>query len=161
MMGVTFGMARYAYGLTLPAIRSALDVPEVVLGLIGSGTFGGFLLSLLAAPPLARWKGARAPTTVGGVSATVGSALVAAAPAPSVLALGGFIAGSAAGWVWASYSGIVAAVAAPRQQPRLLARITTGAAAGLVVVGVLALVVASWRLTWAGIALARPPRRLL
>ncbi len=153
-MGVTFGMARYAYGLTLPAIRSALDVPELILGLIGSGTFGGFLLSLLTAPSLARWKGPRAPTTVGGASAAVGCALVAVAPSPSVLALGALVAGSAAGWVWASYSTIVAAVAAPRQRPRLLAGITTGAAAGLVAMGVLALVVDSWRWIWAGIALA-------
>ena len=153
MMCVAFGMARYAFGLTLPAIRSELEVPEVVLGLIGSGSFGGFLFALLAAPPVARWKGPRAPITIGGVSATVGCVLVTVAPVPSVLALGALIAGSAAGWVWASYSTIVAAVAAPRHRPRLLARITTGAAAGLVVVGVLALVVDSWRATWAGIAL--------
>ncbi|MCD2198175.1 MFS transporter [Actinomycetospora endophytica] len=154
VMGVTFGMARYVYGLTLPAIRSALDVSEPVLGLIGSGTFAGFLLSLLTAPSLARRKGPRASTTLGGVSAAVGCALVAVAPSPGVLALGALVAGSAAGWVWASYSTIVAAVAAPRQRPRLLAGITTGAAAGLVVVGVIALVVDSWRWTWAVIAVA-------
>lgn len=154
VMGVAFGMARYAYGLTLPAIRAALDVPELVLGLIGSSTFGGFLLSLLITPSLARWKGPRAPTTIGGVSAAVGCALVAVAPAPGVLALGALIAGSAAGWVWAPYSTIVAAVADPLQRPRLLAGIATGAAAGLVAVGALALVVESWRWLWAGIALA-------
>ncbi len=154
LMGVTFGMARYAFGLTLPAVRTALDVPELVLGLIGSGTFAGFLLSLLAAPSLARWRGPRAPTTVGGTSAAVGCGLVAVAPSPGVLALGALVAGSAAGWVWASYSTIVAAVAEPPQRPRLLAGITTGAAAGLVVVGGLALVVDSWRWLWAGIALA-------
>ena len=154
VMAVTFGMARYAYGLTLPVIRSELDLPELVLGLIGSGTFGGFLLSLLIAPSLARWKGPRAPTTVGGVSAALGCALVAVAPAPGVLALGALIAGSAAGWVWASYSTIVAAVADPLQRPRLLAGIATGAAVGLVAVGVLALVVDSWRWLWAGIAMA-------
>ena len=154
MMCVAFGMARYAFGLTLPAIRSELDLPDVVLGLIASGSFAGFLGSLLAAPLVAGWKGPRAPVTIGGVSAALGCALVASAPAPSVLALGTLIAGSAAGWVWASYSTIVAAVAAPRHRPRLLARITTGAAAGLVVVGVLTLVVDSWRATWAGIALA-------
>lgn len=154
VMGVAFGMARYAYGLTLPAIRAAFEVPELVLGLIGSGTFGGFLLSLLIAPSLAKWKGPRAPTTIGGLSAAVGCALVAVAPAPGVLALGALVAGSAAGWVWASYSTIVAAVAEPLQRPRLLAGIATGAAAGLVAVGALALVVDSWRWLWASIALA-------
>jgi predicted MFS family arabinose efflux permease len=153
-MGVTFGMARYAYGLTLPAIRSALDLPEPVLGLIGSGTFGGFLLALLVAPYLAGREGPRAPITVGGVSATAGCTTVAVAPSPGLLALGALLAGSAAGWVWAAYSTVVTAVAVPRRRPRLLAGITTGATAGLVAVGVLTLVVDSWRWTWAGIALA-------
>ena len=154
LMGVTFGMARYAYGLMLPAIRSALDVPELVLGLIGSGTFAGFLLSLLTAPSLARWQGPRAPTTLGGASAAVGCAVVALAPTSGVLALGALVSGSAAGWVWASYSTIVVAVVAPGRRARLLAGITTGATGGLVVVGALALVVDSWRWTWGSIALA-------
>ena len=157
LMGVTFGMARYAYGLTLPAIRSALDVPELLLGLIGSGTFAGFLLSLVTAPSLARWQGPRAPTTLGGASAAVGCAVVALAPTSGVLALGALVSGSAAGWVWASYSTIVVAVVAvvaPGRRARLLAGITTGATGGLVVVGALALVVDSWRWTWGSIALA-------
>lgn len=154
LMGVTFGMARYAYGLTLPAIRSALEVPELVLGLIGSGGFAGFLLSLLTAPALARWQGPRAPTTLGGASAAVGCAVVALAPTSGVLALGALVSGSAAGWVWTSYSTIVVAVVAPGRRARLLAGITTGATGGLVVVGALALVLDSWRWTWGSIALA-------
>lgn len=66
------------------------------------------------------------------------------------------LSGSAAGWVWAPYSDIVTKVAPRRHQRTLLAVITTGTSLGLVALaglGLLATVV-SWRLTWAGIALA-------
>lgn len=155
LMAVTFGMARYAYGLTLPDIRAGFAIPELVLGLIASGTFLGFLLALILSTPLATRWGPRAPTTLGGGCAAAGCALVAVAPTPTVLAVGALVAGSAAGWVRAPYSEIVTAVASARDRPRLLVWITTGAAGGLVVVGALALAVASWagwRWTWAGIA---------
>lgn len=157
VMPVAFGMARYVYGLTLPDIRADLEVPELFLGLIASGTFIGFLLSLILSTPLTAWKDPRASTTLGGVCGTAGCALVAAAPSPALLAVGALMAGSAAGWVWAPYSEIVAAVAPERDRPRLLARITTGACGGLILVGPLALAAtawASWRWTWAGIAIA-------
>ncbi len=156
-MAAAFGMARYAYGLTLPDVRAELDVPELLLGLIASGTFVGFLLALILSRPLATWKGARAPTTLGGVCGTLGCALVAVAPSPPILAAGALVAGSAAGWVWAPYSDIVAAVAPARDRPRLLSWITTGASGGLILVGPLALAAtswASWRWTWASIAVA-------
>jgi len=66
------------------------------------------------------------------------------------------LAGSAGGWVWAPYSDIVTRTVPPGQQPRTLAVITTGTSGGLVLLGALALLTAptSWRLVWAGIALA-------
>ncbi|MGB7507895.1 MAG: MFS transporter, partial [Mycobacterium sp.] len=66
VVGVAFGMARYAYGLTLPGIRQELGLSEMVLGLIASATFAGYLAGLLLAGPLAARWGSRAPTTVGG-----------------------------------------------------------------------------------------------
>ncbi|MBB0997443.1 MFS transporter, partial [Dietzia maris] len=60
-------MARYVYGLTLPDIRRDLGLPELVLGLVASATFVGYLAGLLLAGPLTARRGPRAPTTVGGV----------------------------------------------------------------------------------------------
>jgi predicted MFS family arabinose efflux permease len=156
VVGVAFGMARYAYGLTLPEVRSEFGLSELLLGLIASGTFAGYLIGLVSVPRLAALRGPRAPTSVGGVCGLVGAATVALAPSPWVLAAGAVLGGSAAGWVWAPYSDIVTEVAPPRHQPTVLAVITTGTSLGLVGLAVLALVGThtSWRLTWAGIALA-------
>ncbi|MFH0243469.1 MFS transporter [Streptomyces sp. HK10] len=156
VVGVAFGMARYAYGLTLPDIRQDLELSELVLGLVASATFAGYLAGLVLAGALAARRGSRAPTTVGGACGAVGAVIVTFAQSPWLLAVGAVLAGSAGGWVWAPYSDIVTRTVSPRQRPRALAIITTGTSGGLVVLGGLAALAAlgSWRLVWGGIALA-------
>ncbi|WP_019808798.1 MFS transporter [Saccharomonospora halophila] len=156
VVGVAFGMARYAYGLTLPDVRAEFGLSELLLGLIASGTFVGYLVGLLCVPSVAARFGHRAPTTIGGLCGVAGAATVAFAPTPGLLAAGAVLAGSSAGWVWAPYSDIVTAVAPPRDRPTLLAVITTGTGGGLIGLGVLGIVgtLTSWRVAWAGIALA-------
>ena len=156
VVGVAFGMARYGYGLTLPNIREDLGLSELVLGIIASATFAGYLAGLVLAGPLAARHGSRAPTTVGGVSGVLGAVIVAFAQSPVLLAAGVVLAGSAGGWVWAPYSDIVTRVVPLRQQPKALAIITTGTSGGLLLLAGLAVlaVLGSWRLVWVGIALA-------
>ncbi|MGN6575801.1 MAG: MFS transporter [Nocardioides sp.] len=156
VVGVAFGMARYAYGLTLPDVRAEFGLSEMTLGLIASGTFAGYLLGLLSVPWLSARRGPRAPTNVGNVCAAVGAGTVAVASSAWILAAGAVLSGSAAGWVWAPYSDIVTEVAPRRHQRTLLAAITTGTSLGLVALALLALLgtLVSWRLTWAGIAVA-------
>jgi predicted MFS family arabinose efflux permease len=156
VVGVAFGMARYAYGLTLPDVRLEFGLSELLLGLIASGTFAGYLVGLVSVSRLSARGGPRAPTTVGGVCGVVGATIVALAPSPWILAAGAVLSGSAAGFVWAPYSDIVTRVVPPRHQATLLAVITTGTSLGLIglaALGLLATLV-SWRFTWAGIALA-------
>ncbi|KLU11383.1 MFS transporter [Kocuria sp. SM24M-10] len=156
VVGVAFGMARYAYGLTLPGVREDLELSELMLGLVSSATFAGYLAGLLLAGRLAARHGSRAPTTVGGACGAAGAVIVTSAQSPWLLAVGVVLAGSAGGWVWAPYSDIVTRAVPARQQPRALAIITTGTSGGLLLLGGLAVLAAlgSWRLVWAGIALA-------
>lgn len=154
VVGVAFGMARFAFGLTLPDVRSSLGLSDALLGLIAGGTFAGFLIGVLSAAPLGSLQGSRAPTTVGGLSGVLGAVLVAIAPSAALLAVGAVLAGSAAGWVWAPYSDIVTDTAAADRRPRLLAMISTGTSGGLVLLGLLALAAPSWRFVWAGIGVA-------
>ncbi|WP_026265959.1 MFS transporter [Arthrobacter sp. 162MFSha1.1] len=163
VVGVAFGMARYAYGLTLPNIREDLGLSELVLGVIASATFAGYLAGLLLAGPLAARHGSRAPTTVGGASGVLGAVIVAFAQSPGLLAAGVVLAGSAGGWVWAPYSDIVTRAVPLRQQPRALAIITTGTSGGLVLLGGLSVMalLGSWRLIWVGTAMAAVAAALL
>lgn len=156
VVGVAFGVVRYVYGLTLPGIRADLGLSELVLGLVASATFAGYLAGLVLAGPLAARHGSRAPTTVGGACGALGCVVVAVAQPAWLLAVGAVVAGSAAGWVWAPYSDIVVrSVPAPRRA-RTLAVITTGTSGGLALLGALAVLVSAggWRLGWVAAALA-------
>jgi predicted MFS family arabinose efflux permease len=163
VVGVAFGMARYALGLTLPDVRTDLGMSDALLGVVASGTFAGYLAGLLLAMPLAAWRGPRAPTTLGGLCAVVGCLAVAFTSSPLVLAGGAVLAGTAAGWVWAPYSDIVTRVAPPERRPLLLAVVNTGTSAGFWMIGMLALLatVTSWRVIWAGTAAAAALAALL
>lgn len=158
VVGVAYGMGRFCFGLTLPDLRvdpslSATGVPDAVLGLIAGGTFAGFLAGIVGAPLLAARRGPRAPTTVGGVCGALGALVVVLAGSPLVLAVGAVLAGSAAGWVWAPYSDVVAALARPERRPRLMSLISTGTCAGLVLVGLVAIAAGTqWRAVWAAVA---------
>ncbi len=159
VVGVAFGMARFTFGLTLPALRhdpslSATGLSDPLLGLIAGGTFAGFLVGILGAPLLAARRGPRAPTTVGGVCGALGALLVTVAGSPGVLAAGAVLAGSAAGWVWAPYSDLAAALARPAVRPGLVSAISTGTSGGLVLTGVVAILAGEqWRVVWATVAL--------
>ncbi|MFD5277037.1 MFS transporter [Pseudarthrobacter sp. NPDC058362] len=163
VVGVAFGMARYAYGLTLPNIREDLGLSELVLGIIASATFAGYLAGLLLAGRLAARYGSRAPTTMGGACGVLGAVTVAFAESPGLLAAGVILAGSAGGLVWAPYSDIVTRAVPLREQPGALAVITTGTSGGLVLLGGLsvAALLGSWRLIWVGTALAAVAAALL
>ncbi|MGB3187580.1 MAG: MFS transporter [Ornithinimicrobium sp.] len=156
VVSVAFGMSRYAYGLTLPDIREEFGLSELLLGVIASSTFAGYLIGLLCVPLLEARLGPRAPTTIGGVCGVMGAATVALAPTTDILVVGVVISGSAAGWVWAPYSDIVTRVVPRRHQAVVLAIITTGTSIGLMglaALGTLA-VFDWWRLTWVGISVA-------
>ena len=154
VVGVAFGMARYAYGLTMPQVQDDLALSSGTAGAIAGAAFAGYLAALLVVAPLSRRFGPRAPTLLGGACAASGALVAAAAPTAGVLAAGVVVAGAASALVWSPFSDLVTRTSAPERRPTLLAMVTTGTAAGLVVVGLLALVVlpASWRWVWVGIA---------
>lgn len=159
VVAVAFGMGRFAFGLTLPDLRtdpalSANGLSDAVVGLIASATFAGFLIGILGTPLLARRAGPRAPTTLGCACGAVGGLVVVVAPHPGVLAAGAVLVGSAAGWVWAPYNDLVAAVAPPERRPGLVAAVATGTSAGLVAVAVVAVAGPGWRTVWAAVGLA-------
>ena len=49
MIAVTYGLARFAYGLFLPEMRQAFSLSETVLGLIGAGSYVGYCVAIVIA----------------------------------------------------------------------------------------------------------------
>jgi predicted MFS family arabinose efflux permease len=123
------------------------------IGLIGSGTYVGYLLALTLAGLLASRLGPRPLIVASGVAATTGLALVAFAPNLAVLVIGLLLAGTSSGWSWAPYSDAVRELVAEQRRDRVLAIVPNGTAFGMAIAGLLALAV-PWRPAWVLFAVA-------
>jgi predicted MFS family arabinose efflux permease len=149
-VGVSFGFARYGYGLFLPDLRADFGLSVAAIGLIGSATYAGYLVALLLVGSLAPRFGPRALVATGGLAATVGMALVGVAGNRGVLIAGLILAGTSPGWVWAPYSDAAARMLPPGRRERVLAAIPSGTAFGVAVAGPLALLShgTNWQDAW-------------
>jgi predicted MFS family arabinose efflux permease len=153
MVAVSFGLARYGYGLLLPDIRRAFALSSATLGLIGAGSYAAYLVATVATPVLVARAGARRPVLLGGVLAVAGMLLVAAAPGPAALAAGVLVAGAAGGLVYPPFSEAVARAVASEQRARALSLVSAGTGWGVLLAAPVALAVGDrWRLAWVAFA---------
>src|SRR3712207_2084456 len=89
MIAVTYGLARFAYGLFLPEMRESLDLSERVLGLIGAGSYAGYCLAILVALVFTSRTGLRFMAGAAGGVGGFGMAGGARGPPHLVVARGG------------------------------------------------------------------------
>jgi Major Facilitator Superfamily len=154
MIAVTYGLARFAYGLFLPQMRESLDLSESVLGLIGAGSYAGYCLAVLGALVLTSRSGPRLMALAAGAAAVVGMAVISGAPTAWVLALGVLVAGSSSGLASPPMAEAVATAIAEGSQDRANALINSGTSIGVALSGPAALLVAEhWRMAWGAFAL--------
>ncbi|MEO3764953.1 MFS transporter [Streptomyces sp. B5E4] len=158
-IAVTFGLARYGYGLFEPELRHEFGLSMAQMGLIGSASYGGYLLALLLVGALVARVGPRPLVVAGGAAATAGMTLVALARGPVALTAGLVLAGTSSGWAWAPYSDVVDRLVPRPRRARALGLIDAGTAFGVTVAGPLALLAygSGWRPVWllfAAVALA-------
>lgn len=154
MIAVTYGLARFAYGLFLPEMRESLDLSESVLGLIGAGSYAGYCFAILGALVFTSRAGPRFMAIAAGAVAVVGMAAVAGAPAAWVLALGVLVAGSSSGLASPPMGEAVATSIPEESQDRANALINSGTSVGVALSGPAALLVTEqWRIAWVAFAL--------
>jgi predicted MFS family arabinose efflux permease len=149
IVGIAFGMSRYGYGLLLPAMRTSLGLDLGTLGLIGAGSYAGYLAASLSTPRLiARW-GLRRTVALGGLAAAAGMSVCAASTGALTLGLGTTLAGASAAVVWPPYVAAVEVHLAADRRPRAHTLINSGTAYGVAVAGPLSLLAgSSWRVAW-------------
>ncbi|MFI1399217.1 MFS transporter [Streptomyces sp. NPDC020681] len=155
-IGVTFGFARYGYGLFLPELRAEFGLSVSLVGLIGSATYAGYLAALLLVGVLVARVGPRPLVLAGGLFAAVGMGLVALAQEPALLIAGLVLAGTSSGWAWAPYSDAVDRMVPAGRREQVMGVIAGGTAFAVVVAGPLALLArgTGWRYAWLVFALA-------
>jgi predicted MFS family arabinose efflux permease len=151
MIAITFGLARYGYGLLLPEMRAEFGMGADAAGLISSGAY----LSYLVANAGVVWVTARfGPRTAVGLAAALaagGMAVIAVAGSVPVLAVGVVVAGAAAGLAYPPYADLVDRQVAAPKRDAAWSTISSGTGWGVAVAGPIAIVAGDqWRLAWAG-----------
>ena len=154
MIAITYGLARFAYGLYLPEMREAFDLSPSLLGLIGAGSYVGYCVAVVVSLVYTSRTGPRLMAVAAGAVAVAGMAVVASSPAAWVLALGILVAGSSTGLVSPPMGEAVARSIRPNLQDRANALINCGTSVGVALSGPAALLLTGqWRIAWATFAL--------
>jgi predicted MFS family arabinose efflux permease len=149
MIAVSFGLARYGYGLLLPEMRADLGLDAGTAGLIASGTYLSYLVANVAAVVVADRWGPRAAIGAAGLFAAAGMAIMAAADAAWILAVGVLLAGAASGLAYPPYAALVAQGVPERRRDVAWSAISSGTGWGVAVAGPLAIVAGDrWRAVW-------------
>jgi predicted MFS family arabinose efflux permease len=153
VVGASFGMARYGYGLLLPDIRSSYGLTTGALGLIAAGSYLAYLATSAAVGPLAARLGVRRLVVLGGCCATIGMLLAGLSRTPLVLSVGVLVGGASSGLVFPPFSDAVEALVAPVHRARTLAAVSSGTGYGVAIAAPIALVAGSaWRSAWLAFA---------
>jgi predicted MFS family arabinose efflux permease len=155
VIAVTYGLARYGFGLYLPQFRTAFGLTPGTAGAIAAAGYLAYCAAAAVGQRLAgRGRGRWALWLAGGTAA-LGSLLVAIAWSVPALAVGALVAGSGAGAATPALVAAVAATVRPDAEPRAQALVNSGTGAGVVAGGLLVLVApGAWRPAWVGFAVA-------
>lgn len=149
-LAVTYGFARYGYGLFLPRFQAEFGGSAGALGAVTSIGYAGELLALGLVGWWAGRRSPRLPIAVGLCCAGLGMAVISFAPNAAVLAAGVAVSGMSPGWVWTPYSDVVQDTVRPGGRAQALSMISTGTTFGVILAGPAALLAADsrWRLVW-------------
>ena len=153
IIAVSYGLARYGYGLLLPDMRAAFGLSSAALGLIASTAYVSYLVAVAAAGALTARFGPRRVVVAGGALAVAGMLVIAAAQGGAALAVGVFVAGASGGLVFPPFADVVADRVAPARRSRAMAAISSGTGWGVLVAAPLALLAGpAWRTAWLAFA---------
>ncbi|MBJ8347209.1 MFS transporter [Antrihabitans sp. YC2-6] len=149
MIAVTFGLARYGYGLLLPEMQSELALTSGEAGLIASGTYLSYLVANVGVVAVASRLGARAAIGVAAAFAAIGMTVIAVAESAAMMAVGILVAGAAAGFAFPPYADLVARHVSEPRRDLAWSAISSGTGWGVAIAGPIAIVAGDqWRIAW-------------
>lgn len=146
LIAVTYGMARFSWGLMLPSISADIPFSPQQAGLLSACSFVAYCLTILTAAALADRYGARLTALLAALSAASGLLLLACASSPLLLATGLFVAGLSSGLASPALAAAVSNRIAVDDQPRINTLINAGTSAGIILtVVILSVLPGGWR----------------
>ena len=151
MVAVSFGLARYGYGLLLPEMRAEFAMGADAAGFISSGAYLSYLVANAGVVWVAATYGARVAVGLAAALAAAGMAVISVAGSVPVLAVGVIVAGAAAGLAYPPYADLVDRQVAGPKRDAAWSAISSGTGWGVAVAGPIAVVAGDqWRVAWGG-----------
>lgn len=146
LTALSYGLARFAYGLLLPQLRTELSLGTAAAGWIGGAAFATYCIGIVFASLAGARLGERSLAMLAGMAATAGMGLMAQAPSALVLGAAMALAGLSTGFTSPPLASAVARGFAERARAKANGMINAGTAAGIVLSGAAAMAYASaWR----------------
>jgi predicted MFS family arabinose efflux permease len=146
LTALSYGLARFAYGLLLPQIRADLSLDVTAAGWIGGSAFMAYCLGIVFTFVANGTLSPRTIAVLAGLAATCGMTLVAVSSSEWTLGLGIALAGLSTGLTSPPLASAVARQFSQDHRPKANGTINAGTAAGIVFSGMAALLAAgAWR----------------
>ncbi|QOG05367.1 MFS transporter [Aureimonas sp. OT7] len=153
LTALTYGLARFAFGLLLPGIGAELNLSATAAGWIGGGSFAAYCVGIVFTAIWGARNAERTNAMLAGGVATCGLALAALAPSAMTMGLAMALAGLSTGLTSPPLAAAVARAFARHMQARANGAINSGTAAGIVLSGIAVLSLAfGWRQLYAAFA---------
>lgn len=149
MIAVSYGLARFSFGLLLPGISESLNMSAFVSGMISSLFYLAYCFTVILATVLTTREGPRGMIITAGLSAFIGLLLIGISPNAWILALGVLFAGGSTGLVSPPYGAAISLWITEDKQGSANTWINSGTSLGIIFSGVGALLLTTnWRVTY-------------
>lgn len=153
LVAISYGLARFAFGLFVPQIRAELALTPSVIGLIGALPLVSFLLAMLIAPLAADRLGARNAAVLSGGLGVAGLALIGLASGPLSLGVGVLACGICTGLMMPALTAAMQALVKRTLHGRVSSVMNAGTSIGVIVAVPSVLLLAdAWRLAYGSFA---------
>ncbi|WP_372878044.1 nitrate/nitrite transporter [Pseudomonas sp.] len=153
LVAISFGLARFAFGLFVPPIRTELELTPYAIGIIGALPLISFLLATLVAPFAADRLGARYTAMLSGGFAVGGLALISQSSSALSLGVGVFACGICTGLMMPALTAAMQALVKRSLHGRVSAVMNAGTSIGVAVAVPAVLFLASaWRFAYVSFA---------
>ncbi|WP_027852645.1 CynX/NimT family MFS transporter [Marinobacterium litorale] len=153
LIAISFGLARFAFGLFVPPIRDELELTPYVIGLIGSLPLISFMLATLVAPSTAKRLGARNTAVLSGIFGVIGLGLISQADGPVTLGGGVFACGICTGLMMPALTAAMQALVKRSVHGRVSAVMNAGTSVGVAVaVPAVLFMAGAWRYAYLSFA---------
>ncbi|MAX33581.1 MAG: MFS transporter [Halomonadaceae bacterium] len=153
LIAISFGLARFAFGLFVPPIRDELELSASVIGIIGSLPLISFLLATLVAPFAADHLGARNAAVLSGTFGVAGLALISQSNSALMLGAGVFACGICTGLMMPALTAAMQALVRRSLHGRVSSVMNAGTSIGVVVaVPTVLFLTGAWRLAYISFA---------